>query len=168
MVDSSALAAHQNATRCPHRSEPSVLQQHYAEEPVADYVQAAVATAVALHDQDLPGDILIFLTGQQECESAVSMLEEEARRHRRAQGSSLRLMPTALYAGLPTASQLQAFEPTPRGYRKVSAAACCCYTDARLHAHYTHGVYVWSWRMQGLPHMADSKLTQQREPCAAL
>ena len=101
------------------------MQQHYAEEPVADYVQAAVTTAVALHDQDLPGDILIFLTGQQECESAVSMLEEEALRYRRAQGSSLRLMPTALYAGLPAASQLQAFEATPRGYRKVLAALCC-------------------------------------------
>ena len=79
-----------------------------------------MTTAVALHDQDLPGDILIFLTGQQECESAVSMLEEEARRYRRAQGGSLRLMPVALYAGLPAADQLQAFQPTPRGYRKVS------------------------------------------------
>ena len=95
------------------------MQQHYAEEPVSDYVQAAVTTAVALHDQDLPGDILIFLTGQQECEAAVSMLEEEARRYRRAQGGSLRLMPVALYAGLPAADQLQAFQPTPRGYRKV-------------------------------------------------
>lgn len=74
---------------------------------------------MALHDQDLPGDILIFLTGQQECESAVSMLEEEARRYRRAQGGSLRLMPVALYAGLPAADQLQAFQSTPRGYRKV-------------------------------------------------
>ena len=99
------------------------LQQHYAEDAVSDYVQAAVTTAVALHDQDLPGDILIFLTGQQECESAVSMLEEEARRYRRAQGGSLRLMPVALYAGLPAADQLQAFQPTPRGYRKVS---CKC------------------------------------------
>ena len=108
------------------------LQQHYAEDPVSDYVQAAVTTAVAIHEQDLPGDILIFLTGQEECESAVSMLEEEARRYRRAQGSSLRLMPVALYAGLPAASQLQVFEATPRGYRKVWArcemhAVLCCF-----------------------------------------
>ena len=95
------------------------MQQHYAENPVSDYVQAAVTTAVSIHEQDLPGDILIFLTGQEECESAVSLLEEEARRFRRAQGNSLRLMPVALYAGLPAASQLQAFEMTPRGYRKV-------------------------------------------------
>lgn len=96
------------------------MQQHYAENPVSDYVQAAVTTAVSIHEQDLPGDILIFLTGQEECESAVSMLEEEARRFRRAQGNSLRLMSVALYAGLPAASQLQAFQMTPRGYRKVT------------------------------------------------
>ena len=96
------------------------MQQHYAENPVSDYVQAAVTTAVSIHEQDLPGDILMFLTGQEECEAAVTMLEEEARRFRRAQGSSLRLMPVALYAGLPAASQLQVFEMTPRGYRKVT------------------------------------------------
>lgn len=99
------------------------MQQHYSEHPVSDYVQAAVTTAVSIHEQDLPGDILIFLTGQEECEAAVSMLEEEARRFRRAQGSSLRLMPVAMYAGLPATSQLQVFEMTPRGYRKVTAAS---------------------------------------------
>jgi len=104
----------------------SPMQQHYAQDPVSDYIQAAVTTAVAVHEQDLPGDILIFLTGQEECETAVSMLEEEARRYRRAQGSSLRLMPVALYAGLPAASQLQVFEATPRGYRKVWCQLECC------------------------------------------
>ena len=38
-------------------------QIHYAELPVADYVRAAVETAVKIHEEDLPGDILIFLTG---------------------------------------------------------------------------------------------------------
>lgn len=108
------------------------VQQHYAEDPVSDYVQAAVTTAVSIHEQDLPGDILVFLTGQEECEAAVSMLEEEARRFRRAQGSSLRLMPVALYAGLPAASQLQAFEATPRGYRKVVAATNIAETSVTL------------------------------------
>ncbi|KAL0047023.1 hypothetical protein WJX82_004418 [Trebouxia sp. C0006] len=108
------------------------VQQHYAQDPVSDYVQAAVTTAVSIHEQDLPGDILIFLTGQEECEAAVSMLEEEARRFRRAQGSSLRLMPVALYAGLPAASQLQAFEATPRGYRKVVAATNIAETSVTL------------------------------------
>ncbi len=49
------------------------------------------------------------------------LLEEEARRGRRggAEQDGLRLMPAALYAGLPAAAQLAALEPPPRGYRKV-------------------------------------------------
>ena len=32
---------------------------------MADYVRGAVETAVRIHEEDLPGDILIFLTGAQ-------------------------------------------------------------------------------------------------------
>lgn len=39
------------------------LQVHYADAGVTDYVQSAVETAVSIHQEDLPGDILIFLTG---------------------------------------------------------------------------------------------------------
>lgn len=46
------------------------------------------------------------------------MLEEEARKVR-AGRAALRLMPVPLYAGLPAAAQLAAFEHSPRGYRKA-------------------------------------------------
>ena len=46
------------------------------------------------------------------------MLEEEARRVRR-RSNAQRLLPVPLYAGLPYAAQLHAFEAAPRGYRKV-------------------------------------------------
>ena len=72
----------------------------------------------------LPPNALHPAAGQEECESAVSLLEEDARRLRRAQGT-LRLMPVPLYAGLPAAHQLEVFEPSPRGYRKVGQAASC-------------------------------------------
>ncbi len=48
------------------------------------------------------------------------MLEEEARKVR-AGRAALRLMPVPLYAGLPAAAQLAAFEHAPRGYRKACA-----------------------------------------------
>lgn len=51
------------------------------------------------------------------------MLEEEARRGRREKAGGLRLMPAALYAGLPAAAQLAALEPPPRGYRKAHHTA---------------------------------------------
>lgn len=49
------------------------------------------------------------------------MLEEEARKVR-AGRAALRLMPVPLYAGLPAAAQLAAFEHAPRGYRKARPA----------------------------------------------
>ena len=50
------------------------------------------------------------------------LLEEEARKLRRS-NLRLRLHPVPLYAGLPAAHQLGAFEPAPRGYRKVWGVA---------------------------------------------
>lgn len=38
-------------------------QIHYLERPCSDYVRAAVQTAADIHREDMPGDILIFLTG---------------------------------------------------------------------------------------------------------
>ncbi|KAK9844106.1 hypothetical protein WJX81_004664 [Elliptochloris bilobata] len=108
------------------------VQVHYLEQPAPDYVRAAVTAAADLHATGLPGDILMFLTGQDECEAAVRMLEEEARRGRRERASGLRLMPAALYAGLPAAAQLAALEPPPRGYRKVVAATNIAETSVTI------------------------------------
>lgn len=66
-------------------------------------------------------DAVGLVAGQQECEDCVAMLEEEARKVR-AGRAALRLMPVPLYAGLPAASQLAAFEHAPRGYRKARPA----------------------------------------------
>ncbi|CAD6272242.1 unnamed protein product [Miscanthus lutarioriparius] len=43
---------------------------HYMVAPKADYVDAAVATVLQLHVTQPPGDILLFLTGQEEIETA--------------------------------------------------------------------------------------------------
>jgi ATP-dependent RNA helicase DDX35 len=61
-------------------------------------VKAAVNTVCELHREDVPGDVLVFLTGQEEVEAAVKMLAEEAGRLR---GSRLkyRLLPLPLYSG---------------------------------------------------------------------
>ncbi len=40
------------------------VQVHYLEEPCSDYVVTAVETCVELHREGIPGDILIFLTGE--------------------------------------------------------------------------------------------------------
>jgi hypothetical protein len=40
------------------------LQVHYLASPAANYVRAAVETVIDIHKEDLPGDVLVFLTGR--------------------------------------------------------------------------------------------------------
>ncbi|PNW76512.1 hypothetical protein CHLRE_11g467654v5 [Chlamydomonas reinhardtii] len=109
------------------------VQVHYLQQPAADYVAAAVSAAVDIHCEDLPGDILIFLTGQEEVQAAVAQLEEQSRRLAGGRVSySLRMMPLPLYAGLPGAAQSAVFRPAPRGVRKVVAATNIAETSLTL------------------------------------
>jgi pre-mRNA-splicing factor ATP-dependent RNA helicase DHX38/PRP16 len=48
----------------------------YAKTPVEDYVEAAVKQALAIHIAYPPGDILVFMTGQEEIETVAYSLEE--------------------------------------------------------------------------------------------
>ncbi|KAG2488343.1 hypothetical protein HYH03_013033 [Edaphochlamys debaryana] len=113
------------------------VQVHYLEAPCSDYVRAAVEAAVAIHEEEIPGDVLIFLTGQDEVTSAVRLLEEHARRQGgggrgRGGGGPLRMMPLPLYAGLPGPQQQLVFKPAPRGFRKVVAATNVAETSLTL------------------------------------
>lgn len=98
----------------------SPIQIHYLLEPTPDYVTAAVTTVTELHREDVPGDVLVFLTGQEEVEAAVRVLEAEAARLR---GSRLkyRLLPLPLYSG---AWQCQSYGAAfPAGSRALRAPA---------------------------------------------
>jgi pre-mRNA-splicing factor ATP-dependent RNA helicase DHX16 len=92
---------------------------HYTVAPEADYVDAAVATVLQLHVTQPLGDILLFLTGQEEIET----VEEILRRRTRSLGSKIaELLVCPIYANLPTELQAKIFEPTPPGARKVVLA----------------------------------------------
>ena len=95
---------------------------HFTEEPVNDYLQQAVETAWEVHAREGEGDVLVFLTGQQEVESAVSLLNDRALSTPHAQRPHRRLLALPLYSTLPPAAQLAALEPAPRGTRKVVVA----------------------------------------------
>ncbi|XP_061976983.1 probable pre-mRNA-splicing factor ATP-dependent RNA helicase DEAH9 isoform X1 [Populus nigra] len=89
---------------------------HYVVEPVSDYVQASVSTVLSIHEQEPAGDILVFLTGQDDIDAAIRLLTEEAHASRKI-SSGLIVLP--LYSSLPRADQDLVFSPTPRGKRKV-------------------------------------------------
>lgn len=88
----------------------------YSETPVEDYVEKAVQTVFDIHTKEPDGDILVFLTGREEIDTAVEAISERAANlHPRAQA----LMPLPLYAGLSTEQQMYVFEEAPENTRKV-------------------------------------------------
>ncbi|NXW39013.1 DHX16 helicase, partial [Phaetusa simplex] len=79
------------------------------------------------HVTQPPGDILVFLTGQEEIEACVELLQERCRRL----GSRLaELLVLPIYANLPSDMQARIFQPTPPGARKVRP---CVPTSLGLH-----------------------------------
>lgn len=88
----------------------------YLEDPAEDYVERAVKTVFDIHASEPDGDILIFLTGREEIDTALQLIADRAASlHPRAQS----LLSLPLYAGLTTEQQLYVFEPAPDNTRKV-------------------------------------------------
>lgn len=58
------------------RTHPVLV--HYMDEPVQDYLRAAVSAAISIPKNEGPGDILVFLTGQDDVNAAVELISEEA------------------------------------------------------------------------------------------
>ncbi|KAK9473615.1 mRNA splicing factor RNA helicase [Dipodascopsis tothii] len=92
---------------------------HYTPQPEANYIQAAITTVFQIHTSDQTGDILVFLTGQDEIETMAENLAETARKL----GNKIQeLMICPIYANLPPELQSRIFEPTPKNARKVVLA----------------------------------------------
>ncbi len=92
---------------------------HYTPQPEANYLAAAVTTIFQIHITQGKGDILVFLTGQEEIEAAEQNLTETARKL----GSKVpEMVICPIYANLPSELQSKIFEPTPPGARKVVLA----------------------------------------------
>eukprot|EP00727_Mastigamoeba_balamuthi_P002088 m51a1_g11877 putative probable pre-mrna-splicing factor atp-dependent rna helicase-like (664) ;mRNA; r:566201-568737 len=86
------------------------VEVFYTQEPEADYLEAALRTAMQIHMCEEPGDILMFLTGEEEIEEACKKLEAEAGALGPEHGP-LRALP--LYSTLPPNMQQRIFEPAP-------------------------------------------------------
>ncbi|KAJ6795426.1 pre-mRNA-splicing factor ATP-dependent RNA helicase DEAH1 [Iris pallida] len=92
---------------------------HFTTAPEADYIDAAIVTVLQIHVIQPPGDILVFLTGQEEIETVDEILKHRTR----GLGTKIaELIICPIYANLPTELQAKIFEPTPEGARKVVLA----------------------------------------------
>lgn len=103
--------------RIPGRRFP--VDIYYTKAPEADYIDACVVSILQIHATQPLGDILVFLTGQDEIETCHEMLTDRVKRL----GSKLReLLILPVYANLPSDMQAKIFEPTPHNARKVVLA----------------------------------------------
>lgn len=95
------------------------VDMFYTQQPEANYIHAAVTTILQIHTTQPKGDILLFLTGQDEIEAC----EENLKETMYTLGDRVpELIVAPIYANLPTEMQTKIFEPTPEGARKVVLA----------------------------------------------
>ena len=101
----------------PGRTYP--VEVMYSKEPESDYLDAALITVMQIHLTEPSGDILVFLTGQEEIDTACEILYERMK----ALGSTVpELVILPVYSALPGEMQSRIFEAAPPGGRKVVIA----------------------------------------------
>ncbi|XP_002972242.2 probable pre-mRNA-splicing factor ATP-dependent RNA helicase DEAH9 [Selaginella moellendorffii] len=120
------------------------VRLYYSEEPVENYIRAAVTTVLLIHKLEPPGDVLVFLTGQDDVDKTVEMLNDEAENLPR---DSDGLFVLALYAGLSRSDQDLVFSSAPRGKRKVIVSTNIAETSVTL---------------EGIVYVVDSGFSKQR------
>jgi len=148
---------------------------YYTKSPEADYVDASVVTVLQIHvSQPLNGDVLVFLTGQEEIETAAEILAQRAK-NLGARIPELLICP--IYANLPSEQQAKIFEKTPKGARKVVLATniaetrsvyCCVLVAMRL---FVYSIFVpshlfvlllYSLTIDGICYVIDSGFNKQK------
>lgn len=101
--------------RVPGRLHP--VEMLTTNEPVSDIIDGAATAAMQIHvDYGFPGDILVFLPGQDEIVSAIELLRERMKRYLPADMHRT-LHIHALYGALDHADQMLAIEPLPPSLR---------------------------------------------------
>nr|XP_010917350.1 pre-mRNA-splicing factor ATP-dependent RNA helicase DEAH10 isoform X2 [Elaeis guineensis]XP_010917351.1 pre-mRNA-splicing factor ATP-dependent RNA helicase DEAH10 isoform X2 [Elaeis guineensis]XP_029119434.1 pre-mRNA-splicing factor ATP-dependent RNA helicase DEAH10 isoform X2 [Elaeis guineensis]XP_029119435.1 pre-mRNA-splicing factor ATP-dependent RNA helicase DEAH10 isoform X2 [Elaeis guineensis] len=101
----------------------------YTYQPEPDYIDATLITIFQIHLEEGPGDILAFLTGQEEIEAVERLVHE--RGHQLPEGSQ-QIITVPIYSSLPSEQQMNAFKPVPYGFRKVILATNIAETSVTI------------------------------------
>ncbi|KAJ5103177.1 ATP-dependent RNA helicase prh1 [Penicillium argentinense] len=104
-------------TVCRIKGRQFPVKTIYAPEPVHDFVDAALKVIFQIHCKEpMPGDILVFLTGQETVEALEHLVNEYAIGMDPAL-PKIQVLP--LFAALPQAAQQRVFMPAPPRTRKI-------------------------------------------------
>lgn len=99
--------------RIPGRTFP--VESYFAKSVQEDYVMAAVKQTLQIHFNSPPGDILIFMTGQEDIEGTCTVLAQKVEQ---LGGDAPPLLVLPMYSQLPADLQAKIFEAAPKGVRK--------------------------------------------------
>ncbi|KAI0726050.1 P-loop containing nucleoside triphosphate hydrolase protein [Fomitopsis betulina] len=100
----------------PGRTFP--VETYHSKSPCEDYVDSAVKQVLQIHLSLPPGDILVFMTGQEDIEVTCQVVQE--RLSQLDDPAPLAVLP--IYSQMPADLQAKIFEPTSDGRRKVIVA----------------------------------------------
>jgi len=100
--------------RIPGRTFP--VEAYFSKSVQEDYVMAAVKQTIQIHFNSPTGDILIFMTGQEDIEGTCTVLAEKMEQLSEEDSAPLMILP--MYSQLPADLQAKIFEAAPKGVRK--------------------------------------------------
>ena len=113
----------------PGRTHP--VEVFYTPEPERDYVEAAIRTVLQIHASEPEGDILLFLTGEDEIEDACRKIGMEAEElQREVDAGPLAIYP--LYGTLPPQQQQRIFDKAPGPLRKGGRPGRKCIVSTNI------------------------------------
>ncbi|CAJ2677598.1 probable pre-mRNA-splicing factor ATP-dependent RNA helicase DEAH4 isoform X1 [Trifolium pratense] len=118
----------------------------YSKERPVSYLDAALKTALDIHVRQPEGDILIFMTGQDDIEKLVSKLEDKVRAL--DEGSCMDAIIIPLHGSLPPELQVRVFSPPPPNCRRIIVATNIAET---------------SLTVDGVVYVIDSGYVKQRQ-----
>jgi pre-mRNA-splicing factor ATP-dependent RNA helicase DHX15/PRP43 len=90
------------------------VETFFTQEPETDYVEAAIRTVLYIHQAEDTGDVLLFLTGEEEIEDACRKIRAEGD-DLAQRGMAGPVMVVPLYSSLPPFQQQKIFDAAPQG-----------------------------------------------------
>ncbi|PIA63143.1 hypothetical protein AQUCO_00200874v1 [Aquilegia coerulea] len=94
-----------------------------------DFLEAALITVFQIHLEEGPGDILVFLTGQEEIESMERLVKD---RVQQLPEDKHKIQTVPIFSSLPSEQQMLVFRPAPSGFRKVILATNIAETSVTI------------------------------------
>ncbi|AFR95911.1 pre-mRNA-splicing factor ATP-dependent RNA helicase DHX15/PRP43 [Cryptococcus neoformans C23] len=88
------------------------VETFFTQEPENDYVEAAIRTVLFIHQAEDEGDVLLFLTGEEEIEDACRKIRAEGEELAN-KGMAGPLLVVPLYSSLPPHQQQRIFDAAP-------------------------------------------------------